>query len=154
MLGWTKAWNHILREVIFKDYDLRKLMKLPKNTGIIQFTERYFVKAGYSNALLTDEVCRIVYSDVKVNDTEVSNVKKNIMTFDIFVKTTELRNTGDDGLLLRTDLIAERLFKLLRKQRYLEDTGFRFWPAGDWDLKPKTAGYSGRTVAFYYMKVY
>lgn len=154
MLGWIKAWNLILREVIFKDYELRKLMKLPKNIGIIQFTERYFIEAGYANALLTDEVCRIVYSNTKVNDTEVPNVKRNILTFDIFVKTNELRNTGDDGLILRTHLIAERLYKLLKKQRYLADTGYRLWPAGEWDLGSKTAGYSRYTIAFFYMKVY
>ena len=44
--------------------------------------------------------------------------------------------------------------KLLRRERYLADTGYRFWPAGDWDLGTRTAGYSRHTVAYYYIKVY
>ena len=154
MLGWINAWNKIIRQVIFKDYDLRRLMKLPSKTGVIQFTERYFIKAGYTNKLLTDEVCRIVYADVQGSQTEVPNVKRNMMTFDIYVKNEEMRNCGDDGLVMRTHLIAERLYKLLTSERYLADTGYRFWPAGDWDLGTRTAGYSRYTIAFYYMKVY
>jgi hypothetical protein len=129
-------------------------MKIPKQTGVIQFTERYFIKAGYTNKLLTDEVCRIVYSDIQGSQTEVPNVKRNMLQFDIYVKNDELRGVGDDGLVLRTHLIAERLYKLLTSERYLRDTGYRFWIAGDWDLGSRTAGYSRYTIAFYYMKVY
>lgn len=154
MFGWIQAWNTIIRTVIFKDYDLRRLMKLPKNTGVIQFTDRYFIKAGYTNKLLTDEVCRIVYSDVQGKETDVPNIKKNMLVFDIYVKNEEMRNCGDDGLVLRTHLIAERLYKLLTSERYLADTGYRFWIAGDWDLGTRTAGYSRYTIAFHYMKVY
>lgn len=154
MLGWINAWNKIIREVIFKDYELKRLMKIPKQTGVIQFTERYFIKAGFTNKLLTDEVCRIVYSDAQGSQTDVPNVKKNMLTFDIYVKENELRGVKDDGLILRTDLIAERLFKLLTKDRYLQETGYRFWIAGDWDLGTRTAGYARKTIAFFYMKVY
>lgn len=154
MLGWVKAWNKIIRTVIYKDADLKRLMKLPKNTGVIQFTDRYFVKAGFTNKLLTDEACRIVYSDIRGHETDVPNVTRNMMIFDIFVKNEELRNVGDDGLILRTYLIADRLQKLLTKKRYLADTGYRFWIAGDWDLGTRTTGYSRYTIAFYYMKVY
>lgn len=154
MLGWINSWNHIIRNVIFKDYDLKRLMKIPKQTGIIQFTDRYFVKAGFTNKLLTDEVCRIVYADIQGSQTEVANVKRNMLQFDIYVKNEELRGVGDDGLVLRTHLIAERLYKLLTSERYLADTGYRFWIAGDWDLGTRTSGYSRYTIAFYYMKVY
>ena len=154
MLGWINNWNHIIRNVIFKDYELRRLMKIPSKTGVIQFTERYFIKAGYTNKLLTDEVCRIVYSDIQGSQTDVPNVKRNMMQFDIYVKNEDLRGVGDDGLVLRTHLIAERLYKLLTNERYLNETGYRFWIAGDWDLGTRTAGYSRYTIAFYYMKVY
>ena len=40
MLGWIKAWNTVIREVIWKDELLKKLMKLPSNTGILQFCNR------------------------------------------------------------------------------------------------------------------
>ena len=129
-------------------------MKLPAKTNIIQFIERYFIRAGFTDELLTDEVCRIVYSDVQGSDTEVPNVRKNMMTFDIYVKENELHNVGNDRLLSRADLIAERLYKLLTQERYLAGTGYRFWIAGDWDLGTRTVGYTRKTIAFYYMKVY
>lgn len=154
MLGWINAWNTIIRQVIWPDYRLKQLMKIPKQTGILQFCDRYFIKAGYSNKLLSDEVCRIVYSDIQGKETDVSNVKKNMLTFDIYVKREELHNVGDDRLMMRTHLIAERLYKLLTKEKYLADTGYRFWIAGDWDLGTRTSGYARYTIAFYYMKVY
>lgn len=154
MLGWINNWNKIIRNVIFKDYELKQLMKVPPKTGIIQFTDTYFIQAGYTNKLLTNEVCRIVYADVQGSPTDVPTVKRNMMTFDIYVKQDEMRNVGDDGLQLRTHLIAERLNYLLTKDRYLSDTGYRFLIAGDWDLGTRTSGYARYTIAFYYMKVY
>ena len=154
MLGWINAWNTIIRQVIWPDYRLKQLMKIPKQTGILQFCDRYFIKAGYSNNVLSDEVCRIVYSDVQGHETAAPNVKKNMLTFDIYVKREELHNVGDDRLMMRTHLIAERLYKLLTQERYLAETGYRFWIAGDWDLGTRTSGYARYTIAFYYMKVY
>lgn len=154
MYGWINAWNKIIREVIWKDHELKTLMKIPAKTGIIQFIDRYFIRAGYTNKLLSDEVCRIVYADVQGSDTNVPNVKRNMMTFDIYVKQDELHNVGDDRLQFRTHLIAARLNKLLTQERYLKDTGYRFWIAGDWDLGTRTIGYARYTIAFYYMKVY
>ncbi len=154
MYGWINAWNKIIREVIWKDHELKTLMKIPAKTGIIQFIDRYFIRAGYTNKLLSDEVCRIVYADVQGSDANVPNVKRIMMTFDIYVKQDELHNVGDDRLQFRTHLIAARLNKLLTQERYLKDTGYRFWIAGDWDLGTRTIGYARYTIAFYYMKVY
>ena len=154
MLGWVNAWNKIIREVIWQDYDLKRLMKLPPKTGILQFCDRYFIRAGFTNTLLTDEVCRIIYSDEQGDDTRVPNVRRNMMTFDIYVKQEELHNVGDDRLVSRADLIAEKIYHDLTKERYVADTGYRFWIAGDWDLGTRTVGYVRKSIAFYYMKVY
>ena len=154
MMGWVNAWNTIIRKIIWTDQDLKTLMKLPSKVNIIQFVDKYFIRAGYSNTLLTDEVCRIVYSDMQGYETEVPNVKKNLMLFDIYVKDSEMRNVGNDRLVTRSDLIAERLYKLLTSERYLRDTGYRFWIAGDWDAGTRVTGYHRKTIAFHYMKVY
>ena len=154
MMGWVDAWNTIIRKVIWPDHDLKVLMKLPPKTGIIQFVDRYFIRAGYSNKLLTDEVCRIAYSDMQGYETDVPNVKKNLMLFDIYVKQDELRNIGDDRLITRIDLIVAELEKLLTSKRYLADTEYRFWIAGDWDGGTRVTGYQRKTIAFHYMKVY
>ena len=153
-MGWVNAWNTIIRKVIWADHDLKTLMKMPPKTGIIQFVDRYFIRAGYTNKLLTDEVCRIVYSDIQGYDTDVPNVKKNLLLFDIYIKETEMRNIGDDRLVTRMDLIMERLQKLLTSERYLQETGYRFWIAGDWDGGTRVTGYQRKTMAFHYMKVY
>lgn len=155
MIRWINAWNKIIRKVIFPDYELKQLMKIPAKTKITDFVQYYFIRAGYTNELLTNQVCRIVYGDVAGKDTDVPNVRKNMMTFDIYVKTKNLYDTDEDDMLLsRTQLIANRLNYLLTKDRYLQDTGYRFWIAGDWDLGTRTTGYSRYTISFYYMKVY
>lgn len=154
MLRWMDDWNKIIRQVIFPDTELKSLMELPDNTSIISFIDKYFIRAGYTNKLLENEPVRIVYSDIQGDDTAVPNVKRKMLTFDIYVKTDELHNVGTDRLVMRTQLIANRLIKLLTSGRYLKDTGYRFWIAGDWDLGTRTTGYARYCVAFYYMKVY
>lgn len=154
MLGWKNAWNTIIRKVIWADHDLRVLMKIPPKTGILQFRDRYFIRGSFTNKLLTDEVCRIVYSDTQGYETDVPNITKNLMIFDIYVKESEMYNIGDDRLLSRADLIEDRLAKLLTQQRYLADTGYRFWIAGNWDGGTRVTGYTRTTIAFNYMKVY
>lgn len=155
MIGWANAWNKIVREIIWPDHDLKRLMKIPPKTGILQFNQRYFIRAGYTNKLLTDEVCRIVYADVTSDNTDVDVVKKNTIIFDIYVKQEEMYNIGDDRLLSRLDYIMDRLDKLLRQDRYLADTAYRFWPAtGELNLGTRTVGYERRTIAYNYMKVY
>ena len=154
MIGWTHAWNKIIREIIWKDHDLKQLMKLPPKTGILQFNQRYFIRAGFTSELLTDEVCRIIYSDSTPSDTDVDVVKKSTLIFDIFVKQEEMYNIGDDRLVSRLDYICDRLDKLLRQTRYLADTAYRFWPAQTpIDLGSRTPGYSRRTLAYNYMRV-
>ena len=154
MMRWINDWNTIIRRVIFADSELKTLMKLPANTNIISFIDKYFIRAGYTNKLVENEAVRIVYSDIQGYDTKVPNVKQKMLTFDIYVKTEDLHNVGNDRLVMRTQLIANRLIELLTKSRYLQDTGYRFWVAGDWDLGTRTTGYARYCVAFYYMKVY
>ncbi len=154
MMQWINDWNTIIRRVIFPDVELKTLMKIPEKTNIINFIDKYFIRAGYTNKLVENESVRIVYSDIQGDDTPVPNVKRKMLTFDIYVKIEDLHNVGEDRLTMRTQLIANRLIQLLTKDRYLQDTGYRFWVAGDWDLGTRTTGYARYCVAFYYMKVY
>ena len=154
MLGWVDAWANIMRKVIWKDDQLKQLMKLPSGTNILQFRDRYFIRAGFTNELVTDEICRIVYSDLPGHDTDVPNVRRNIMSFDIYVKDEEMYNVDNDRLKSRADLIASRLYKILTQDRYVAKTGYRFWSGGDYDLGTRTVGYSRKTLLLNYMKVY
>ncbi len=153
---WMNDWNTIIRTVIFPDNELKELMRIPENTNIITFIDKYFMRQGYSNTLLENEDVRIIYGDVISHETEVPNVKRNEMSFDIYVKYEHLHNVGNDRLQMRTQLIANRLITLLTKDgtsgKYLG--GYRFWPKSDLDLGTRTTGYARYCVTFEYIKVY
>ena len=131
-------------------------MRLPEGTNIIQFIDKYFIRAGYTNTLLEHEDVRIVYGDIASHETGSPNVKRNEMSFDIYVKQEHLHNVGRDRLQYRTLLIAERLIQLLTNKgtsgKYLG--GYRFWVKHNLDLGTKTTGYVRHCVTFEYMKVY
>ena len=112
MMQWIDDFNKIIREVIFADEELKTLMKLPEDIDIITFIDKYFIRAGYTNKVLEDEHVRIIYADVQGSPTQVPNVMKKMMTFDIYVKTEDLHNVGRDRLVMRTQLIANRLLRL------------------------------------------
>lgn len=154
MMQWVKDWNDIIRDVFFRDTVLKSLMLLPEGTNIISFIDKYFIKAGFTDELLTNEPVRIVYSDGGYSDTDVPNIKRKMMTFDIFVKKEHAHNVSNDRLLMRTSAIAERIMYLLTKDRYVAHKGYRFWIAGDWDLGTRTNGYARYCIAFNYLKVY
>ena len=154
--SWMNDWNDIIRHVIFKDEELKSLMMIPEGTNIIQFIDKYFIRAGYTNELLEKEDVRIVYGDTDTASTKVPNVKKNVLSFDIYVRKTKLHNATNDRLQYRTHLIANRLNKLLTKGgtsgKYLG--GYRFWPSKETDLGTRTVGYVRYNISFEYMRVY
>ena len=142
---WDNEWNKIIREVIFADEELKALMKLPDGTDIITFIDRYFIRAGYTSKVLEDESVRVIYAEVQGSDTRVPNVMRKMMTFDIYVKTEDLHNVGNDRLVMRTKKIANRLLKLLTSERFVNETGYRFSIAGEWDGGTRTIGYGRYT---------
>lgn len=147
-------WNSIIRHVLFADDELKTLMLQPENTNIITFIDKYFIKSSWTNKLLTDEDVRVVYWFGKTGEAGGSeNVNKNTLTFDIFVRADDARNASTDRLLFRTELIAARQQKLLMGTRYVKDTGYRFWLAGEWDGGTRTPGYLRYTIAFNFLKV-
>ena len=153
MLVWEKEWNNLIRYVFFRDEELKKLMKVPSDTNIVKFTDKYFIRAGFTNELLEHEPVRIIYSTVSSGDSGTPNVRRNLLLFDIYVKKDILRTATADRLLLRTDLIADRIDTLLRQTRYAGRSGYRFWPAGALDLGTRTVGYVRHMISYYYMKV-
>lgn len=127
-------------------------MKIPTGTNIVEFTDRYFIRAGYTSKVLKDEPVRIVYGDIFGASTWNPNVTRNEMSFDIYVKLDELHNATRDRLAFRTQLIADRLSYLLTKERYTYN--YRFWLAGDHDMGTSTIGYARYNITFNYMKNY
>lgn len=151
-IRFLRDWNQIIRTVLFQDTRLKELMLIPEGTNIISFIDRYFVRAGYTNNLLTNEHVRIVYGDTGARDTEVPNVKRSELSFDIFVKQEDEHNADYDRLMLRSQLISARLIYLLTHKRYLG--GYRFIVRKEQDMGTRTQGYIRHNVSFWYMKVY
>lgn len=148
---WITEWNDIVRDVIFPDTELRSLMELPENVRIVDFIHKYFIRAGFSNDLVTDEPVRIIYGDLITTVAGAPHVLRRELSFDIYVKKEELNNYGRDRLMYRTELIAARLIELLTSRRY--NKGFRFWVVSDNDMGTTTVGYVRRTVSFNYMRI-
>lgn len=155
-MTWMNDWNQIIREIIYPDDELKTLMRVPEGSTIIDFIDRYFVRAGYTNALQQNEDVRIVYGDVASSETDAPNIKKNEMAFDIYVRLEHQHNATRDRLQYRTHLIANRLIELLTDKgtsgKYIG--GYRFWVKNDLDLGTRTAGYARYCLTLNYMKVY
>jgi len=82
---WMDMWNNILRNVIYPNEEFKELMKIPDNVSIIDFIDKYFIRAGYTNTVLTNQSVRIIYSDVNSKDINMG-VTRNELSFDIYVK--------------------------------------------------------------------
>lgn len=147
---WIDDWNDVIRDVLFADEVLKALMKVPDGTKIIEFIDRYFIRAGYTNKILSDESVRIVYGTIAV-PTNIDGVTKNQMSFDIYVKNEDLHNVGKDRLVMRTQLIARRLIDLLTKERY--NGVYRFYDPYEGDMGTSAIGYARYNITFSYTKV-
>jgi len=149
--AWISDWNDILRNIIFKDDDLKELMMIPKGTNIVTFIDRYFIRAGTSSVVLKDEEVRIIYSATSVG-TQTDKVSSNIISFDIYVKNDHLHDCCDDGLVFRTQMISQRLCQLLTQKRY--NGVYRFYDPNDGDMNTSTIGYSRYNLTLSFTKVF
>lgn len=148
---WINDWNDIIRHVIFSDKELMNLMKIPEKTSIIDFIDRYFIRAGFTNKILSNEDVRIVYGSTS-SATNIDGVTSNVMNFDIYVKLENLHNVGVDRLVMRTQLIAQRLIYLLTHVRY--NGVYRFYDPVEGDMGTSAVGYARYRVSLSYTRTY
>lgn len=148
---WINDWNDIIRHVIFSDKELMSLMKIPEKTSIIDFIDRYFIRAGFTNKILSNEDVRIVYGSTS-SATNIDGVTSNVMNFDIYVKLENLHNVGVDRLVMRTQLIAQRLIYLLTRVRY--NGVYRFYDPVEGDMGTSAVGYARYRVSLSYTRTY
>lgn len=149
---WQEEWNYIIRNVIFSDMELRKLMMIPDGTNIIDFIDKFFIRAGDTNETLKSENVRIVYGDIPVGVTNNPNVVRTQMKFNIYVKKEHLHDVSNDRLVLRTMKICDRLNLLLAQPINIK--GYRFRVIGEQDIGTRTIGYVRRDITFEFKKVY
>lgn len=148
---WINDWNDIIRHVIFSDKELMNLMKIPEKTSIIDFIDRYFIRAGFTNKILSNEDVRIVYGSTS-SATNIDGVTSNAMNFDIYVKLENLHNVGVDRLVMRTQLIAQRIIYLLTRVRY--NGVYRFYDPVEGDMGTSAVGYARYRVSLSYTRTY
>lgn len=152
MRVWMDEWNEIIRHVLFDDKTLMELMKLPEDINIIDFVDKYFIRAGYISTVLKNEPVRIVYGNITTGNPSPF-VTINEMSFDIYVKKEYIHNVTKDRLQYRSQLIAQRLFELLTSKA-VKDTGYNFWINFEGDKSTSTIGYSRYNITFNYKKTY
>ena len=151
--AWINEFNDIIRYVIFPDAELRELMMLPANTSIINFIDKYFMRVGTSSEPLSNEDVRIVYGTVGTGLANDVHVLRQEISFDIYVRQKCLHNVGNDRLVFRTELIADRLNRLLTDQYDERLGGYRFRCIGQSDMSTTTIGYVRYNISFAYKKV-
>ena len=132
------------------DSTLKGYMGIPSAdlSNIITFRDKYCVQAVISDALVINEVSRLVYRNTSLTETGNSSVKLDHLVFDIFVRGLDEYNVdATNRLIRRQDKIARRLIKLLNKQLVC---GFKFRLKDKGDLYSAVQGYSRYFVAFEY----
>lgn len=149
----TKTWqdnlNDVIRDVFFVDEELLDLMLIPseEREDIIGFIKQYLIRSIAPDEILTDERVRVCYSE-EAGRLIGSNILKKYLYFDIYVKTEDLHNCGDDLLAFRTMLIAQRLQELLTDQKYVCRIDFNY--EDEYDLYTKLVGYTRYRIVFSY----
>ena len=144
---WQDNWNNVVREEIFPDKKLKELMLVPEGTDIVKFTDKYFIRDGSTDELLTNEKVRIVHHDAEGFDTFNSGVKGKYREFDIYVSEDVEHTATRDWLQSRQVLIAERLKYLLLRKRVCQNIRFHF--QDEYDMWTKTVGYKLYRLTFF-----
>lgn len=145
---WQDNWNNVIRYVLFQDKKLKDLMLVPEGTNILTFQDKYFIRDGSTDELLTNEKVRIVYHDAQGWDPGNAHVRGKYKEFDIFVSEDVEHTATDDLLQSRQVLIAQRLKYLLLRERVCQ--GIRFQYEDEYDLWTKTVGYKEYRLTFFY----
>ena len=149
----TKTWqdnlNDVIRDVFFVDSELLDLMLIPEDErdDIIMFIKKYLIRNVAPDEIITDERVRVCYSE-EAGRTLGSNILKKYLNFDIFVKTEDLHNCGNDLLVFRTIAIAQRLQELLTNQKYVCRIDFTY--EDEYDLYTRLVGYTRYRIVFSY----
>lgn len=145
---WQDNLNNVVRNEIFPDKKLKELMLIPEGTDIVKFTDKYFIRDGSTDELLTNEKVRIVHHDTEGFDTFNPNVKGKYHEFDIFVSEDVEHTATRDWLQSRQVLIAERLKYLLLRKRNCQNLRFRY--QDEYDMWTKTVGYKMYRLTVFY----
>lgn len=105
--SWQMRWDDIIRDVLFPNEELATLMMIPENTGIVRWTNKYFVDAALCTDLVTDEDVRVLWWEDQSSHTNNPLVLNRKLCFDIYVKAEHDRDATNDLLRGRTRMISQ-----------------------------------------------
>ena len=145
---WQDNWNNVIRRVLFQDSKLKELMLVPDGTDILKFQDKYFIRDGSTDELLTNEKVRVVHHDDQGFDTSNNHVRGKYKNFDIYVSEDVEHTATTDRLQSRQILIAERIKYLLLRKWNCENLHFQY--EDEYDLWTKTVGYKMYRLTFFY----
>ena len=147
---WDDNWNNVIRNVLYPDKKLKELMLVPVGTDIMRFIDKYFIRDGSTDELLTNEKVRVVWHNESMSRGMTSRkIHGNFKVFDIFVSEDVEHTATTDRLKSRQTLIAERIKYLLLRQYYCENLHFDF--EDEYDQWTKTVGYKLYKLTFFYI---
>lgn len=145
---WQDNWNNVLRNVLFPDRRLKELMLIPEGTDIRKFREKYFIRDGSTDELLTTEKVRVVHHDDEALNGGHPHVRGKYRTFDIYVSEDEEFTCDRDRLRSRQVMVAERIKYLLLRKYNCENIHFMY--EDEYDQWTKTVGYKMYKLTLFY----
>ena len=145
---WQDNMNNVIRNVIFPDTKLKELMLVPAGTDIRKFIDKYFIRDGSTDELLTTEKVRIVHHDSEGFETGNPMVRGKYHEFDIYISEDVEHTATVDRLQSRQILIAERLKYLLLRRQVVEQMSFKY--EDEYDQWCKTVGYKLYKLTLWY----
>lgn len=152
-MSWYENMVNVIRHVIFKDTELKTLMKIPASdmNNIISFRDKYFIHGTITDTPITNEAVRILYSEEQPFETNAPNIFTHMLVFDIYVNDGVRWDASADRMQERGELIAQRLKQLLHNKRHFN---IKFMARGVYDLTCKLEGYTRKTIVFTYKRIY
>lgn len=147
---WNDNWNNVIRNEIFPDEKLKELMLIPKGTDILRFQDKYFIRDGSTDELLSNEKVRVVWHDDSMGRGLGSRkVHGHYKGFDIYVSEDVEHIATNDRLQNRQVLIAERIKYLLLRKKNCQNLHFEY--EDEYDNWTKTVGYKLYKLTFFYI---
>ena len=100
---WQDNWNNVVRNEIYPDEKLKELMLVPIETDIVKFTDKYFIRDGSTDELLTNEKVRIVHQrdaeELQAANDNLEVVREGVSSSNADMSSTLIRSTIS-GLIL------------------------------------------------------
>lgn len=142
-------FSFIYRTLI-NDTELKTLMNIP-NENINNFrvlVDKYFLQTYVSDKFTSDAICRLLLRSGMQFETNNDFVKWNGVFIEIYIpKVIDIM----EGFMTRTNLIAERIQKLLNR-KYINDNKLYF--ISTYELIANSVYYKRHLCRFNYKKVY